>query len=261
MTEKNDILGIANKTFNSRLLIGTGKYKDLTETVQAVQESGAEIVTVALRRVNVFNKNKERLQDVLDPQKYTYLPNTAGYYTSKEAVRALLLARELGGWNLVKIEVLGDCLTLYPNMLETIKATEELMKEGFEVMVYCTDDPVMCQQLEQMKVAAIMPLAAPIGSGQGIQNRLNLEIIVQQSTIPVLVDAGIGTASDAAIAMEIGCDAVLMNTAIAEARNPIQMVRAMKLAIQAGRLAYLAGRMQKRRYASPSSPMNNQLNS
>jgi thiazole synthase len=246
---------IAGRPYRSRLIVGTGKYKDLAENAAAVEAAGAEIVTVAVRRVNVTNPKEPMLIDYIDPKKVMYLPNTAGCYTAEEAVRTLRLAREAGGWKLVKLEVLGDQKTLYPDMVETLRAAEALLKEGFEVMVYCSDDPIMARRLEDMGCCAIMPLAAPIGSGLGIQNPINIRLIIEQSKVPVLVDAGVGTASDAAIAMELGCDGVLMNTAIAEAKNPIQMARAMKLAVEAGRLAYLAGRMAKRKYADPSSPL------
>ena len=217
--------------------------------------AGAEIVTVAVRRVNVTNPKEPMLVDYIDPKKITYLPNTAGCYTAEDAVRTLRLAREAGGWNLVKLEVLGDQKTLYPDMVETLRAAEALLKDGFEVMVYCSDDPIMAMKLEELGCCAIMPLAAPIGSGLGIQNPINIRLIIEQAKVPVLVDAGVGTASDAAIAMELGCDGVLMNTAIAEAKDPIRMARAMKLAVEAGRLAYLAGRMSKKKYADPSSPV------
>lgn len=246
---------VAGRTFRSRLLVGTGKYKDFEETAAALEASGAEIITVAVRRVNVTDPNQPMLVDYIDPKKYTYLPNTAGCFTADDAVRTLRLAREAGGWDLVKLEVLGDQTTLYPNMIETLKATEILLAEGFQVMVYCSDDPIMAKRLEDMGCAAIMPLAAPIGSGLGVQNPVQIRLIIEQSKVPVLVDAGVGTASDAAVAMELGCDGVLMNTAIAEAKDPIKMARAMKLAIEAGRLAYLAGRMPKKMYADPSSPL------
>lgn len=250
-----DSFVIAGKTYRSRLIVGTGKYKDLAENAAAVEAAGAEIVTVAVRRVNVTNPREPMLVDFIDPKKVMYLPNTAGCYTAEDAVRTLRLAREAGGWNLVKLEVLGDQKTLYPDMIETLRAAEALLKDGFEVMVYCTDDPIMAKKLEELGCCAIMPLAAPIGSGLGIQNPINIRLIVEQAKVPVLVDAGVGTASDAAIAMELGCDGVLMNTAIAEAKDPIRMARAMKLAVEAGRLAYLAGRMAKRKYADPSSPL------
>lgn len=251
----SDFFEVAGRKFSSRLLVGTGKYKDFQETKLAIEASGAEIVTVAVRRVNVEKKGEPMLQDFVDPKKYTYLPNTAGCFTAEDAIRTLRLARVAGGWNLVKLEVLADEKTLYPKVVETIKAAELLIKDGFDVMVYTSDDPIVAKELEDIGCCAIMPLAAPIGSGLGIQNRLNIEFIVEQSKVPVLVDAGVGTASDAAIAMELGCDGVLMNTAIAKAKDPIQMARAMKLAIEAGRLAYLAGRMEKKKFASPSSPV------
>lgn len=251
----SDFFTIAGRKFNSRLLVGTGKYKDFPETAAAIKASGAEIVTVAVRRVNIEKKSEPMLQDFLDPNKFTYLPNTAGCFTADDAVRTLRLARVAGGWNLVKLEVLADEKTLYPKVIETIKAAELLIKDGFDVMVYTSDDPIVAKELEEIGCCAIMPLAAPIGSGLGIQNRLNIEFIVEQSKVPVLVDAGVGTASDAAIAMELGCDGVLMNTAIAKAKNPILMAHAMKLAIEAGRSAYLAGRMEIKKFASASSPV------
>ena len=250
-----DFFEVAGQRFRSRLLVGTGKYKDFTETARAIEASGAEIVTVAVRRVNLSDPSQPMLMDYVDPKKYTYLPNTAGCFTAEDSVRTLRLAREAGGWKLVKLEVLGDQKTLYPNMVETLKAAEVLIKEGFDVMVYCSDDPIMCKRLEDMGCCAIMPLAAPIGSGLGVQNPVGIRLIVEQSKVPVLVDAGVGTASDAAIAMELGCDGVLMNTAIAAAKDPIRMARAMKLAVEAGRLAYLAGRMPRKMYADPSSPL------
>src|SRR5258705_5648239 len=213
------------------------------------------MVTVGLRRVNLMEPGTPRLVDFIDPKKYVYLPNTAGCYTAEDALRTLRLAREAGGWTLVKLEVLGDKKTLYPDMIETLRATETLIREGFQVMVYCTDDPLLAKRLEEMGAAAIMPLAAPIGSGLGIQNRINIRLIVEEARVPVIVDAGVGTASDAAIAMELGCDGMIVNTAIAEAKNPVMMARAMKLAVEAGRLAYLSGRMAKKRYADPSSPL------
>ena len=251
----SDFFTIAGRKFNYRLLVGTGKYKDFPETAAAIKASGAEIVTVAVRRVNIEKKSEPMLQDFLDPNKFTYLPNTAGCFTADDAVRTLRLARVAGGWNLVKLEVLADEKTLYPKVIETIKAAELLIKDGFDVMVYTSDDPIVAKELEEIGCCAIMPLAAPIGSGLGIQNRLNIEFIVEQSKVPVLVDAGVGTASDAAIAMELGCDGVLMNTAIAKAKNPILMAHAMKLAIEAGRAAYLAGRMEIKKFASASSPV------
>ncbi|MGE3332802.1 MAG: bifunctional sulfur carrier protein/thiazole synthase protein [Rhodospirillaceae bacterium] len=250
-----DSFVVAGQRFTSRLLVGTGKYKDFEETARAIDASGAEIVTVAVRRVNLSDPSQPMLVDFVDPKKYTYLPNTAGCYTADDAVRTLRLAREAGGWNLVKLEVLGDQKTLYPNIVETLKAAEALIKDKFDVMVYCTDDPIMCKRLEEIGCCAIMPLAAPIGSGLGIQNPVSIRIIVEQAKVPVLVDAGVGTASDAAIAMELGCDGVLMNTAIAAAKDPIKMARAMKLAVEGGRLAYLAGRMPRKMYADPSSPL------
>ena len=249
-----DNLIIANKTFSSRLIVGTGKYKDFEQTSKATKSSGAEIVTVAVRRVNILDKNKPTLMDYLDPKSIVYLPNTAGCFDSEQALRTLRLAREMGDWKLVKLEVLGDKKTLYPNMIETIKSTEILVKEGFEVMVYCTDDPIMTKKLEDVGACAIMPLAAPIGSGLGIQNKINISLIKEQSKVPVIVDAGVGTPSDATIAMELGCDAVLINSAIAEAKDPILMAEAMKYAVIAGRKAFKAGRMKAKKFASASSP-------
>jgi len=249
-----DAFLIANKNYTSRLIVGTGKYKDFEVTAEAVKTSGADIVTVAVRRVNILDKNQPSLMDYLDPKSITYLPNTAGCYSSEEALRTLRLAREMGGWKLVKLEVLGDKKTLYPNMIETIKSTEVLVKEGFDVMVYCTDDPILSKKLEDVGACAIMPLGAPIGSGLGIQNRTNIKLIKEQSSVPVIVDAGVGTASDATIAMELGCDGVLINTAIAEAKNPIIMAEAMKHAVIAGRKSYKAIRMKKRTYGRASSP-------
>ena len=252
-----DVFTIANKKFKSRLIVGTGKYKDFEETANAVKASGADIVTVAVRRVNISDKNKPLLMEYLDPKSIVYLPNTAGCYTSEDALRTLRLAREIGDWRLVKLEVLGDKKTLYPNMIETIKSTEVLVKEGFEVMVYCSDDPIMSKKLEDVGAAAIMPLAAPIGSGIGIQNKTNITLIKEQSKVPIIVDAGVGTASDATIAMELGCDGVLINTAIAEAKNPILMAESMKHAVIAGRKAFKAERMKVRTYGSASSPQTN----
>ncbi|MDB0036023.1 thiazole synthase [Pelagibacteraceae bacterium] len=251
---------IGERTFHSRLIVGTGKYKDLQETADAVEASGADIVTVAVRRVNITDTKEPLLMDFIDPKKITYLPNTAGCFNSEDALRTLRLAKESGGWNLVKLEVLGDEKTLYPNMRETLVAAEVLVKEGFEVMVYCSDDPIACKQLEDIGVAAIMPLGSLIGSGQGIPNKLNIEIIKKQSKVPVIVDAGIGTASDAAIAMELGCDGVLVNSAIAKANNPILMATSMKNAVIAGRQSYLSGRMDKINIASPSSPEKGKIN-
>ena len=252
-----DVFTIANKNFNSRLIVGTGKYKNFEETANAVKASGADIVTVAVRRVNILDKDQPLLMDYLDPKSITYLPNTAGCYSSEEALRTLRLAREMGDWRLVKLEVLGDKKTLYPDMIETIKSTEILVKEGFEVMVYCTDDPILSKKIEDVGACAIMPLGAPIGSGLGIQNTTNIKLIKEQSTVPVIVDAGVGTASDATIAMELGCDGVLINTAIAEAKNPVLMAESMKHAVIAGRKAFKAVRMNKRKYASASSPQSN----
>lgn len=246
---------LAGRRYTSRLVVGTGKYKDFEETARAIEASGAQIVTVAVRRVNIADPSAPMLVDYLDPKTYTYLPNTAGCYTAEEALRTLRLAREASGWDLVKLEVLGDEKTLYPDMPETLKAADVLVKEGFRVMAYCSDDPIQAVRLEEAGCVAIMPLAAPIGSGLGIQNAINIRLIVERIKVPVLVDAGVGTASDATVAMELGCDAVLTNTAIAEAKDPIAMARAMKLAVESGRLAYLAGRMQKKRYADPSSPL------
>jgi thiazole synthase len=246
---------VAGRRLRSRLIVGTGKYKDFTETAAAIAASGAEIVTVAVRRVNVSDPKQPMLVDYVDPKKYIYLPNTAGCHTGEEATRTLRLAREAGGWSLVKLEVLSDEKTLYPDMIETLRAAELLVKDGFQVMVYCTDDPLMAKRLENVGCCAIMPLGAPIGSGLGIRNPFNIRQIVERAKVPVLVDAGVGTASDATVAMELGCDGVLMNTAIAHAKDPIRMARAMKLAIEAGRLAYLAGRMPRKLYADPSSPL------
>jgi thiazole synthase len=257
-----DALIVAGKTYRSRLLVGTGKYKDFAETRAAIDASGAQIVTVAIRRTNIGQKPDEpSLLDALPPSQYTYLPNTAGCYSAQEALRTLRLARELlDGHDLVKLEVLGDPHTLYPNMPETLKAAEQLVREGFKVMVYCSDDPIQAKMLEDAGCVAVMPLASLIGSGMGILNPWNLQLVIDRVKVPVLVDAGVGTASDAAIAMELGCDGVLMNTAIAAAREPVRMARAMKLAVEAGREAFLAGRMAKKLYsASPSSPTEGTL--
>ena len=254
-TWPEDTWTVAGRTFRSRLIVGTGKYKDFAQNAAAVEASGAEIVTVAVRRVNVSDPKAPMLTDFIDPKKITYLPNTAGCFTAEDAIRTLRLAREAGGWDLVKLEVLGEARTLYPNMIETIRATEVLAKEGFLPMVYCVDDPIAAKQLEDAGAVAVMPLGAPIGSGLGIQNRVTIRLIVEGAKVPVLVDAGVGTASDAAVALELGCDGVLMNTAIAEAKDPIRMARAMKAAVEAGRDAYLAGRMGTRQYADPSSPL------
>jgi len=245
---------ISGKKYKSRLILGTGKYKSFEETAKAINAAEVEIVTVAVRRVNVTNPKEPMLVDFLDPKKITYLPNTAGCYTAEEALRTLRLARDAGGWNLVKLEVLGDKETLYPNMIETIDALKVLKKENFDVMVYSSDDPILCKQLEDMGAAAIMPLGSLIGSGRGIQNRFNISIIKNQAKVPVIVDAGIGCASDAAIAMELGCDGVLINTAVAEAKNPILMAEAMKDAVIAGRKSFIAGRIKKKVSANPSSP-------
>lgn len=251
----DEIWCVAGRSFSSRLIIGTGKYKDYALNAAAAEAAGVEIVTVAVRRVNLTDPGQPKLVDFLDPKKYTYLPNTAGCFTGEDAVRTLRLAREAGGWDLVKLEVLSDPKTLYPDMVETLSALKLLVADGFQVMVYCSDDPVYAKKLEDAGAVAIMPLGAPIGSGLGIQNRVNIRLIVEGATVPVLVDAGVGTASDAAVGMELGCDAILMNTAIAEAKDPIRMARAMKHAVIAGREAYLAGRMAKRMYADPSSPL------
>ena len=254
-TQKDDSWTVAGRTFHSRLIVGTGKYKSFEQNAAALEASGAEIVTVAVRRVNISDPGQPLLTDHIDPKRFTYLPNTAGCFTADEAIRTLRLAREAGGWDLVKLEVLGEAKTLYPDMRETLKATETLVAEGFKPMVYCVDDPIAAKQLEEAGAVAIMPLGAPIGSGLGIQNRVTIRLIVEGAKVPVLVDAGVGTASDASVAMELGCDGVLMNTAIAEAKDPVMMARAMKLAIESGRLAYRAGRMGQRRYADPSSPL------
>lgn len=252
----DDGWSVAGQHFKSRLIVGTGKYKDFEENAAAVEAAGAEIVTVAVRRVNVTDRNQPMLTDFIDPKKITYLPNTAGCFNADDAIRTLRLAREAGGWELVKLEVLGEAKTLYPNMRETLSATEVLAKEGFKPMVYCVDDPIAAKQLEDAGAVAVMPLGAPIGSGLGIQNRVTIRLIVEGAKVPVLVDAGVGTASDAAVAMELGCDGVLMNTAIAEAKQPVRMARAMRLAVEAGREAYLSGRMGRRMYADPSSPLS-----
>ena len=254
-TWPKDTWTVAGLTFTSRLIVGTGKYKDFAQNAAAVEASGAEIVTVAVRRVNISDPSAPMLTDFIDPKKITYLPNTAGCFTADEAIRTLRLAREAGGWDLVKLEVLGEARTLYPDMRETLKACEVLAKEGFAPMVYCVDDPIAAKQLEEAGAVAVMPLGAPIGSGLGIQNRVTIRLIVEGAKVPVLVDAGVGTASDAAVAMELGCDGVLMNTAIAEAKDPLRMARAMRLAVESGRDAYLSGRMGTRKYADPSSPL------
>ncbi len=251
---KKDVFKVAGRSLKSRLIVGTGKYKNFIETAKAINASGADMVTVAVRRVNILDKKKPILTDYLNPKKIIFLPNTAGCFNSKEALRTLRLAREMGGWKLVKLEVLGDKKTLYPDMIETIKSTKILVKEGFKVMVYCTDDPLLAKKLEDSGASAIMPLASPIGSGLGLQNKVNISLIIKQSKVPVIVDAGIGTASDATIAMELGCDGVLVNSAIATARKPVIMAEAFKDAVISGRNSYLAGRMEKNYFALPSSP-------
>ena len=253
MTNK-DLFLIAKRKFYSRLIVGTGKYKNMKECAKAIKISGAQIVTVAVRRVNIVDKKKPLLMDYINPKKITYLPNTAGCFTSEEALRTLRLAREIGGWKLVKLEVLGDKKNLFPDMIETLKSTEVLTKEGFKVMVYCNDDPLMAKRLENVGACAIMPLAAPIGSGLGIQNKLNIKIIRQQTKLPLIIDAGLGEASDASIAMEMGCDGVLINTAIAKAKSPFQMAEAMKFAVIAGRKSFLSGRIKKNILGNASSP-------
>ena len=250
---KNDKFTIGKCILKSRLIVGTGKYKNFKQTAEAVKASGADMVTVAVRRVNILDKKKPVLMDYLNPKKIIYLPNTAGCFSSEDALRTLRLAREMGGWKLVKLEVLGDKKTLYPNMIETLKSTKVLIKEGFDVMVYCSDDPIIAKKLEDMGVSAIMPLASPIGSGRGIRNKLNLSIIKNNSKVPVIVDAGIGTASDAAIAMELGCDGVLINTAIAKAKKPFEMAQAMKFAVIAGRKSFISGRISKTLEGSAST--------
>ena len=251
---KRDTFKISKKRFKSRLIVGTGKYKSFKETAKAVKASGADMVTVAVRRINILDKKKPILTDYLNPKKIRYLPNTAGCFNSNEALRTLRLAREMGGWKLVKLEVLGDKKTLFPNMTETLKSTKILVKEGFKVLVYCSDDPLLCKKLENLGASAIMPLASPIGSGLGIQNKFNLSLIIKQSNVPVIVDAGIGTASDAAIAMELGCDGVLINSAIAKAKKPLLMAESFKNAVISGRQSFLAGRMKKNINAIASSP-------
>ena len=250
-----DKLVVANKKFSSRLIVGTGKYKSLSECAKAISLSGADIVTVAVRRVNITDKKKPLLMDYIDPKKITYLPNTAGCFNSEDALRTLRLAREIGGWKLVKLEVLGDKKNLFPEMIETLKSTEVLTKEGFKVMVYCNDDPLMAKRLENAGASAIMPLAAPIGSGLGILNKVNIKIIRKQTKLPLIIDAGLGQASDAVIAMELGCDGVLVNTAIAKAKKPFEMALAFKSAVIAGRKSYLSGRIEKSLMGNPSSPI------
>ena len=249
-----DQFKIAKKKFKSRLIVGTGKYKNMNECAKAVKYSGADIVTVAVRRVNISDKKKPLLMDYINPKKITYLPNTAGCFNSDEALRTLRLAREIGGWKLVKLEVLGDKRNLFPEMIETLKSTEVLSKEGFKVMVYCNDDPLMAKRLENAGACAIMPLAAPIGSGLGILNKVNIKIIRKQTKLPLIIDAGLGQASDATIAMELGCDGVLVNTAIAKAKKPFLMAQAFKNAVISGRQSYIAGRIQKKILGNPSSP-------
>jgi len=250
---KKDIFKISNQILNSRLIVGTGKYKNFKETAQAVKASGASMVTVAVRRVNILDKKKPLLTDYLNPKTIKYLPNTAGCFNADESLRTLRLAREMGGWKMVKLEVLGDKKTLYPNMIETLKATKVLVKEGFKVLVYCSDDPLLAKELEHLGASAIMPLASPIGSGQGIQNKINLSLIIKNAKVPVIVDAGLGTASDATIAMELGCDGVLINSAIAKAKNSVLMAESFKNAVVSGRQSFLAIRMQKIFYADASS--------
>ena len=251
---RKDIFKIGKQILKSRLIVGTGKYKSFKETAEAVNASGADMVTVAVRRVNILDKRKPMLMDYLNPKKIKYLPNTAGCFSSEEALRTLRLAREMGGWKMVKLEVLGDKKTLFPDMIETIKSTKVLVKEGFQVLVYCSDDPLLAKKLEDLGASAIMPLASPIGSGLGIQNKINISLIIGQSKVPVIVDAGIGTASDATIAMELGCDAVLVNSAIEKAKKPILMADSFKNAVISGRQSFLAGRMKKNFYGSASSP-------
>ncbi len=257
---KNDIFKIEKKILKSRLIVGTGKYKNLKQTAQAIKASGAEMVTVAVRRVNILDKKKPLLMDYINPKKFLYLPNTAGCFNSKDALRTLRLAREIGGWKMVKLEILGDKKTLYPDMIETIKSTKVLVKEGFKVLVYCSDDPLHARKLEDIGASAIMPLAAPIGSGLGIYNKLNISLIIKQTKVPVIIDAGIGTASDATIAMEMGCDGVLINSAIALAKNPILMAEAFKNAVISGRQSFLSGRMKKNYFATASSPTKGIIN-
>jgi len=251
---KKDKLIISKRKFNSRLIVGTGKYKNMSECAKAIKLSGADIVTVAVRRVNITDKKKPLLMDYIDPKKITYLPNTAGCFNSVEALRTLRLAREIGGWKLVKLEVLGDKKNLFPEMIETLKSTEILTKEGFKVMVYCNDDPLMAKRLENAGAVSIMPLAAPIGSGLGILNKINIKIIRNQTRLPLIIDAGLGQASDATIAMELGCDGVLVNTAIAKAKKPFEMAKAFKNAVIAGRQSFLSGRIEKKVMGIASSP-------
>jgi thiazole synthase len=252
---KKDIFKISKQVLNSRLIVGTGKYKNFKETAEAVKASGANMVTVAVRRINILDKKKPLLTDYLNPKSIKYLPNTAGCYNAEDSLRTLRLAREMGGWKMVKLEVLGDKKTLYPDMLQTLKATKVLVKEGFKVLVYCSDDPLLAKELEYLGASAVMPLASPIGSGQGIQNKINLSLIIKNAKVPIIVDAGIGTASDATIAMELGCDGVLVNSAIAKAEKPVLMAESFKNAVISGRQSFLAKRMQKLFYADASSPI------
>ena len=252
---KKDIFKVGNQILKSRLIVGTGKYKNFKETAEAVKASGASMVTVAVRRINILDKKKPLLTDYLNPRLMKYLPNTAGCFNADQALRTLRLAREMGGWKTVKLEVLGDKKTLFPNMIETLKATEVLVKEGFKVLVYCSDDPLLSKELEYLGASAVMPIASPIGSGQGIQNKINLSIIIKNAKVPIIVDAGIGTASDATIAMELGCDGVLVNSAIAKSKNPVLMAESFKNAVTSGRQSFVAGRMQKLFYADASSPL------
>ena len=252
--KKKDIFKLANLKLKSRLIVGTGKYKNFLEASKAIKESGADMVTVAVRRVNILDKKKPTLMDFVDPKKINYLPNTAGCFNSKDALRTLRLAREMGGWKTVKLEVLANKRNLFPDMIETIKSTKVLVEEGFRVLVYCSDDPIQAKKLEDVGASAIMPLASPIGSGLGIQNKINISIIIKNSKVPVIIDAGIGTASDATIAMELGCDGVLVNTAIAKAKKPFDMAEAFKNAVIAGRQSFLSGRIEKKLTGSPSSP-------
>tara|TARA_B110000259_G_scaffold179319_1_gene218718 strand:+ start:234 stop:1007 length:774 start_codon:yes stop_codon:yes gene_type:complete len=256
---KKDIFKLGNQILKSRLIVGTGKYKNFKETKKAVEASGASMVTVAVRRVNILDKKKPLLTDYLNPKKIKYLPNTAGCFSAEESLRTLRLAREMGGWKMVKLEVLGDKKTLYPDMVETLKATKVLAKEGFEVLVYCSDDPLLAKELENLGAYAVMPLASPIGSGQGIQNKINLSIIIKNAKVPIIVDAGIGTPSDATIAMEMGCDGVLVNSAIAKAKNPVLMAESFKNAVISGRQSFLSVRMKKLIYADASSPFKGMI--
>ena len=251
---KKNFFKIGNQILKSRLIVGTGKYKNFKETAESVRASGVSMVTVAVRRINILDKKKPLLTDYLNPKLIKYLPNTAGCFNSDESLRTLRLAREMGGWKMVKLEVLGDKKTLYPDMMETLKATKVLVKEGFKVLVYCSDDPLLAKELEYLGASAVMPLASPIGSGQGIQNKINLSIIIKNAKVPIIVDAGIGTASDATIAMELGCDGVLVNSAIAKAKNPVLMAKSFKNAVISGRQSFVAGRMKKLLYANASSP-------